>query len=70
MNKCSFSELHRCPSVLLTMVDKVQSVTFGFFADDGNVIYVETAHQQFRSGIHAGYVVLHICQEDIAVDVG
>lgn len=52
------------------MVDKVQPVAFGFFADDGNVIYVETAHQQFRSGIHAGYVVLHICQEDIAVDVG
>lgn len=66
----SFLKLYGCPAVLFPMVDKAQPVPFGFGADDGNVFYVKSAHQQAGAGVHPGYVVLHVVQQDVAVDVG
>ena len=63
-------EAQQSPAVVFAVVYKAEAQAFGFGPQYGDVIYVESAHQQGGSGVHARYEAGHVGQQDIAVDVG
>lgn len=52
------------------MMHELQTVAFGFGLDHRNVIYVETTHEELCSRLHTTYILFHVVQQDIPVDVG
>ena len=63
-------KLDRCPAVLLPVVHERHAQTFGFRADGGDVVGIETTHQEGSARVHAGNVILHVGQQDVTIDVG
>ena len=63
-------ELGHGPVFLFFGFHKLQAEFPRFFLQEGDIVGIETAHVDFRAGMHGADVGRHVVQQHVAVDVG